>query len=105
MTNEDIFEAFHKTLIDTGDNNNSFYVYNEDKTAVIIYTEADPSNINRLLIEREGGDRYIDIDKVKQAREEIHDLKKSDCPFNCGHNAIELAEEILDKLIAESEKK
>jgi hypothetical protein len=40
---------------------------------------------------------------IKQVREEIHDLKKSDCAFNCGHNAIELVEEILDKLIAESE--
>lgn len=46
--------------------------------------------------------KAIPLDKVKQAKEEIHDLKKSDCPFNCGHIAIELAEEILDKLIAES---
>ena len=127
MTNRDIFEAFHNTLLESGKDNNTFHIFNEDKTALIIYTESDPSNINRMLIEREGGDKYIDIDKVKQAREEIKEKAFTDEIFDedvfnstyTDSTSQQTAEceswieaevvrmndvlEILDKLIAESE--
>ncbi len=102
MNNNELFSELSRILKSTGDKNNTFYVYNEDKSGLLLYTEADPKDITRLIIERKG-DRFIELSKVKQAREEMESKLYKGIPETTGFTwqnlGINMCLEILDKLI------